>query len=144
MMLTVMPWGSVSFRNHVKCGVCLCAIVLQQTEEAGVIFFFLWHLDNLFMPPPLLPRLGSLWLCPLTPKWNSSWQWGHAFAKEMRPQVFILSKNGLERGKVFDFYDCGNFEMTDVDRKHKGWLTVVMMIWKIALFFEPPSLLQPD
>lgn len=39
----------------------------------------------------------------------SNWQWGHAFAKEMRPQVFILSKNGLERGKIFDFYDCGNF-----------------------------------
>lgn len=30
----------MSFRNHVKCGVCLCAIVLQQTEEAGVFFFF--------------------------------------------------------------------------------------------------------
>lgn len=34
--------------------------------------------------------------------------------------MFILSKNGFERGKVFDFYVCGNFEMTDVDRKHKG------------------------
>lgn len=29
----------MSFKNHVKCGVRLCAIVLQQTEEAGVVFF---------------------------------------------------------------------------------------------------------
>lgn len=108
----------MSFKNHVKCGVRFCAIVLQLTEEAAGFFCdiqTIFSCHHLYCPD---------WaLCDFVLFPQNEIQVGRGvklLSKEMRPQVFILSKNGLVRRKVFDFYDCGNFEMTDVDRKHKG------------------------